>query len=83
MVEEKIKYSRHAKRRMKLYNLSEQDVFSIIEHRNPKLLFPEGKHEIIGETILTKQGYPIKVIFSSERGKIIVITAYPLKKGLR
>jgi len=68
---------------MKLYNLSEEDVSSIIEHLNPGLVFLEGKHEIIGETMLTNYGYPIKVVFSYDGEKVVVITAYPLKKGLR
>ena len=29
------------------------------------------------------QIYALKVVFSKEKGQIIVITAYPLKRGLR
>lgn len=83
MVNKDIKYSRHARRRMKLYNLSEEDVSSIIEHQNPGLVFMEGRHEIISETMFSQYGYPIKVVLSFESGKIVVITAYPLKRGVK
>jgi len=76
-----IQYSRHARRRMSLYNISEIDILAVIENHNPKLDFSEGKHEIIGKTVFSQYGYPVKVVFSSERDKIVVITAYPLKKG--
>ncbi len=33
--------------------------------------------------VVTKHGYPIKVVFSHEGKEIIIITAYPLKRGLR
>ncbi len=75
--------NRRAERRRKLYDLPEADVSSVIQHQNPQLEFPEGKHEIISETKFSKHGYPIKVVFSCESGKIIVITAYPLKRGLK
>lgn len=66
---------------MSLYNISEIDILSVIEHHNRKLDFSEGKHEIIGEMVFSQYGHPLKVVFSSEKAKIIVITAYPLKRG--
>ena len=29
----------------------------------------------------TKHGYPLKVVFSAEDGRIVVIATYPLRKG--
>jgi hypothetical protein len=78
-----IKYSRHARRRMNLYGLTQEDVSSVLEYQNPDFVFPQGKNEIISETKLSKHGYRIKIVFSCEGGEIVVITAYPLKKGLR
>ena len=83
MADRDIRYSRHAKRRMSLYKLTEEDVSSVLEHQNPDFLFPEGKNEVISEAIFTRHGYPIKVVFSFENGDIVVITAYPLKKGVK
>lgn len=83
MAHENIQYSRHARRRMKLYGLSEDDVFSVIRHVSADLAFAEGKHEIIGENVFSQSGYPIKVVFLCQGDQLIVITAYPLKKGLR
>jgi len=34
-----IQYSRHARRRMSLYNISEIDILAVIENHNPKLDF--------------------------------------------
>lgn len=58
-------------------------ILSVIEHHNPRLDFSKGKHEIIGETVSSQYGYPLKVVFSSEKAKLVVITAYPLKRGLK
>lgn len=49
-METNIYFSRHAKRRMKLYDLSEEDVTTILKHRNANLSFSEGKNEILSET---------------------------------
>jgi len=82
-MEQNIHFSRHAKRRMKLYNLSEEDVPSVIACKNPKLNFSEGKHQIVSETKFSRHGYPIKVVFTCESGTITIITAYPLKRGVK
>ncbi|MFP4532735.1 MAG: DUF4258 domain-containing protein [Desulfobacterales bacterium] len=79
----RIQFSRHAKRRMNLYDLQEADVLSIIQYQNPQIDFPEGKHEIISETKFSKHGYPIKAVFPCESDNIVIITVYPLKRGLK
>lgn len=70
-----IKFSRHAKRRGKLYEISEETVRKILE----------GKELIQGnqESIENVEGfkYPLKVVVSVENDIITVITNYPLKKG--
>jgi len=78
-----IKFSRHAKRRMKLYCISEETVSSVIGDRHREVGYSDGKYEVIGKEPVPKYGYPIKVVFSQETGKITVITAYPLKRGLK
>ncbi len=83
MLNKNIEYSRHAKRRMKLYNISEESVLSIITQACSENAIEEGKHELISDNIFTEYGHPIKIVFSCEKNKIIVITAYPLKKGVK
>ncbi len=70
-----ITFSRHAKRRAKLYGISESMVVDILG--NMKL--PKGEHEIIRN--VTGFQYPLKIVVSIERDIVTVITNYPLKKG--
>jgi hypothetical protein len=43
--------------------------------------FASGRHEIIRETAI--HPYPLKIIFSKEADILTVISAYPLKRGLK
>ena len=60
-----IKFSRHAKRRAKLYNISDSTVTGILT----RMKLGQGKHEIIKDVPGFK--YPLKIVAS----------VYPLKKG--
>jgi len=71
----KIKFSRHAKRRAKLYKIPETMVEKILEG----LGLTDGEHEIIRNVSGFK--YPIKIVFAVENDIMTVITNYPLKKG--
>jgi len=66
-----------------LYKVTEADISSIIERWITTQKVFEGKHEIISNEIIGQQGYPIKVVLSCDSEKIVVITAYPLKKELK
>jgi len=70
-----IKFSRHAKRRAKLYGIAESTVIAILA--SMKLL--PGEHEIIKK--VADIVYPLKIVVSVEKDAITVITNYPLKKG--
>lgn len=70
-----IKYSRHAKRRMKLYKIPESTIYDILTGMN---LNP-GEHEITKD--VTGFKYPLKVVISVAKDKVTIITSYPLKKG--
>jgi len=72
-----IKFSHHAKRRGKLYNISEEIVRKILEGKD----LIQGKKEIIEE--IKGFRYPLKIVISVEEDMITVITNYPLKKGLK
>ena len=71
----KIKLSRHAKRRAKLYKISETTLLEILKN----ITLPEGKHDIIRDV----KGYrfPLKIVVDIENEIMTVITNYPLKKG--
>ncbi len=71
-----IKISRHAKRRIKLYNIPEEKINQIITEAQPG----RGKQVVIKE--IAGCSYPVKIIFEVFDKKIIVITCYPLKRGV-
>jgi hypothetical protein len=70
-----IKFSRHAKRRAKLYRIAESTVTAILANMN----LHQGEHEIIKD--VAGIAYPLKIVVSVEKDTITVITNYPLKKG--
>ena len=69
-----IKFSRHAKRRAKLYEISEKTITDILANMN----LHQGEHEIIKEVLGFK--YPLKIVVSVEGNLTTVKTNYPLKK---
>ena len=69
-----IRFSRHAKRRRKLYKIPEETIIKILE----KMELTEGEYEIIEEVEGFK--YPLKVVVSVKGDIITVITNYPLKR---
>jgi len=70
-----IKFSRHAKRRAKLYGISESMVIDILRNMN----LHQGEHEVIKNVSGFK--YPLKIAVSVKENLITVVTSYPLKKG--
>ena len=75
-------FSRHAKRRAKLYNLDLDDIVEILGSLNLKDFENYKQNEIIDTRFSEKYGYPLKIIFQIEEMKIIIITNYPLKRKL-
>ena len=71
-----VKFSRHAKRRMKLYGISEDIVKNLLEKEDE-----ENRHIIIKD--VPEFIYPIKIVFENKMNHILVITVYPLKRGYR
>jgi hypothetical protein len=70
-----IKFSRHAKRRAKLYKIPEIEIKKIIESAN----LSQGEHELVQQVPGFR--YPIKIIVVAEPDRSTVVTTYPLKKG--
>jgi hypothetical protein len=79
----RIEFSRHAKRRMQLYKIDKNDVESILYAFLSERDLGTGTYESVATEFAAKYGYPLKVVFSLEADKVIVITAYPLKKERR
>ncbi len=71
----KVKFSRHAKRRAKLYEIPESTIEKILADSE----LSDGVHELIRDIAGFK--YPIKIVISVENDIMTVITIYPLKKG--
>jgi len=69
-----IKFSRHARRRAKLFNILEDIIINMLEN----LTLSEGEHEIIRDVEGFK--YPLKIIVKIEGDIMNVVTNYPLKK---
>jgi len=72
----KIRFSRHAKRRAKLCNISESVILKVLEGKD---LSRKGTHEIVEDVQGFK--YPLKVVVAVENDIITIVTNYPLKKG--
>ena len=73
----KIEFSRHAKRRAKLYKIPEPAIRSALT----QLELAQGEHEVTKD--IPGFDFPIKIVVVVEGGLVTVITNYPLKKGRR
>ncbi len=67
--------SRHAKRRGKLYGISENVIIDILS----EMELTDGHQEFI--KVVAGYKYPWKIVVHVSSGKATVITTYPLKKG--
>ncbi len=75
-------YSRHAKERVEVYGIKDNDLKKAIGKELGSGILPGKVTFAIDETYRLKHGLPLKVIFKYiERNKVYIITAYPLKKG--
>ena len=70
----RVEFSRHARRRIKLYNIPESTLLEILEN----IELSQGEHKIIEDVSGIK--FPVKMVIAVEGEIITVITAYPLKK---
>ncbi|GAN32503.1 MAG: DUF4258 domain-containing protein [Candidatus Brocadia sp. AMX2] len=70
-----IKFSRHAKRRAKLYKIPESKILKILEEKE----LTQGTREIIENVEGFK--YPLKIVVAVKEDTMTIITNYPLKKG--
>ena len=75
-----LKYSRHSKRRMALYGISEEDVAVVVKEGQKESLAQAGRVSFTW-ALGGKFRFPIKVVGLERGSDILVITAYPLRKG--
>lgn len=76
-----MKFSRHARNNMRLYNISERDISEILDL--PDILDREGIKMIAIKKYQNRfSGYPLKVVYEKREDEIFISTAYPLKKKL-
>jgi hypothetical protein len=74
-----IRFSRHARSRMKLYGIEQTDVELTISH--PQQQLPDGDNIIATRGFENKySGYPLKAVYCRTDNDILVVTVYPLKK---
>jgi hypothetical protein len=72
--EMKVKFSRHARRRAKLYNIPESAIEQVIGEAS----LSDGENEIVSD--VPGMTYPLKIVASVNGGVATIITNYPLKK---
>ncbi len=72
-----MKFSRHARSRMKLYKISTEDVLlTVAEYELSEV---EGNNTVALKTFEGKYGgYPLKVVFDGALK--LIVTVYPLKR---
>jgi len=70
-----IKFSRHAKRRARLYKIPEPTVLRVLGKKE----LTDGHHEITEN--VEGFNYPLKIVVTVQDDIITVVTNYPLKKG--
>ena len=77
-----MKLSRHARNNMRLYRISREEIEETLAQ--PDRVEVEGTRKVAYKTLPSRfGGLPLKVVYVEEAGEIVVITAYPLKRGFR
>ncbi len=71
----KVKFSRHAKRRRKLYKIPEPAIRKVLR----QLKLAQGEQEVTKD--IPGFDLPIKIVVTVEGELVTVITNYPLEKG--
>ena len=75
-----IKISRHARRRLELYNIDEFDVVETVNREIKGGTLGGSRRSIVNQDLAAKYGYPLKVVCAQEGVTVTVISAYPVRK---
>ena len=65
---------------MQLYKIEKKDVVEIVENYIADKVSALGKQEVVNKEMEKKYNFPLKIVFSKENDKTIIITVYPLRK---
>lgn len=76
----KVRFTRHSKSRMKLYNIS-QDIVKFVLKQPTDTKRVSERIEVIAT--LPNFDYPIKVVYKEYQNYLLIITVYPLKKEIK
>jgi len=76
-----LRYSRHAKRRMALYGIDEEDVAQVVKRGKKGELTKPGRVSFTWP-VEGRFKYPLRVVGCEEGEDLLIITAYPLKRGM-
>jgi hypothetical protein len=74
-----IEYSRHSRRRMRLYGITEHHIEEVI--REGQLEVMDSGRMAFTAIVGGSLALPIRVLCRKIEGGLLVVTAYPLKKG--
>ena len=72
-----INFTRHAKRRAKLYGVSLEMITGIVADKKLR----DGRHTIIKK--VSGLQFSLKIVLVVKDAAATIITAYPLKKGIK
>jgi len=73
----RVQFSRHARRRARLYGINEKDIVAVI---NDKIVNQQRMELVVN---LSEYSHAIKIVASCIGEEVTIITCYPLKKGLK
>lgn len=73
-----LKFTQHAKRRMRLYKITESEIEEVI-NSGIKSAFDTDKDEFIHQ--IRNRKLPLKIVCKRIEKDYLIITCYPLKKG--
>ena len=83
MIKRRIVYTRHARRRMKLYGITTQDIEEAIRSPDSKPKVERDRYaayQVLGSKF---KAIPLKVVYVIENDDLVILSAYPLKKSYR
>ena len=76
-------YSRHASQRVKLYQIDSEEIDHRLAEMDLDSLPLNEKRTFIFEGVRSKAAKPIKVVLVKERSEIVIVTIYPVKRGIQ
>jgi hypothetical protein len=76
----RIRFSRHARRRHKLYGIRQDDVIRAIESDSLHPAIDGGRREFISFDFVEEYGFPLFIVYTKDGPGFEVITNFPYDK---